>query len=92
MDNNIQDPDDPAAIFEVNEELEQALLIENFGPEQLPLEDVLEEEVVNQRYQLNRGGLINEAKVDPEYNLLPAPVTNIEDLWSKKRSIKRFSY
>ena len=26
MDNNIQDPDDPAAIFEVNKELEQALI------------------------------------------------------------------
>lgn len=42
------------------------------------------DDVVNHRYHLNCGGLINEAQVDPGYNLLPAPVTNIEDLWGKK--------
>ena len=90
MDNNFQDPDDSTAIFEVEEEMQEEFLIENLGPDQLPLEDVLEEEVVNQRYQLNHGGLINEAQVDPGYNLLPAPVTNIEDLWGQEGPLRGF--
>ena len=46
--------------------------------------------MVEHRYHLNRGGLINEAKVDPGYNLLPAPVPNIEELWGKKGPLRGF--
>ena len=90
MDNNIQDPDDPAAIWEVDKMVEEELLVENFGLDQLSLEDVLKDEVAEHRYHLNRGGLINEAKVDPGYNLLPAPVPNIEELWGKKGPLRGF--
>ena len=55
MDNNIQDPDDPAAIWEVDKMVEEELLVENFGPDQLSLEDVLKDEVAEHRYHLNRG-------------------------------------
>ena len=90
MDNNIQDPDDPAAIWEVDKMVEEELLVENFGLDQLSLEDVFKDEVTEQRYHLNRGGLINEAMVDPRYNLLPAPVPNIEELWVKKGPLRGF--
>ena len=90
MDNNIQDPDDPAAIWEVGKMVEEELLVEKCGPDQLSLEDVLKDEVAEQTYHLNRGALITEAKVDPGYNLLPAPVPNIEELWGKKGPLRGF--
>ena len=90
MDNNFLDPDDPTTISKMDELVEKELLVENFGPEKLPLEDVLMDEVANHTYHLNRGGLINEAQVDPGYNLLPAPVTNIEDLWGKEGPLEDF--
>ena len=84
MDTSSPDPDNPTANSEMEEMVENELLVENLAPDELPLEDVLMEEVAKPRYQLYHGGLSNKGQVDSGYNLLPAPVPNIEELWGKK--------
>ena len=95
MDTNLQDPDDPAAnsdmeMVEILEMVEKELHVENLAPDELPLENVLMEEVAKHRQQLNHGDLSNERQVDPGYDLLPAPVSNIKKLWRKKGPLRGF--
>ena len=95
MDTNLQDPDDPAAMsdmemVEILEMVEKELHVENLAPDELPLENVLMEEVAKHRHQLYHGGLSNKRQVNPGYNLLPAPVPNIKELWGKKGPLRGF--
>ena len=90
MDNTFQDPDDPMAISEMDEIVEKEVPVENFAPDQLSLKGVLMDEVAKHRYHLNRGDVSNKAQVNPGYNLLPAPVRNIKDLWGREGPLRGF--
>ena len=69
-------------MVEMAEKIVNKLRDENLSPEELPLINILMEEVAKNRQQLNQGVLSNENQVDPGYNLLPAPVSNIKKLWN----------
>ena len=80
MDTNIQDlelqnPDDPSTnsdieMVEKAEKIVNELCDENLSPDELPLINILMEEVAKNRQQLNQGDLCNEHQIDPGYNLL----------------------